>query len=277
MEHGVRTAEVRAVGVRNDGHRAGRRLGSAASRVTLPLLGFGIVITSWWAATAFLDIRPIVLPSPQSVLDELTQGADFLQEHAVVTLTESMIGYALTTVGGIIIGVIIANWRVMDQAASPWLVALNAIPKVALAPLLVVWLDFGIRSRVAMVMLMCFFPIVLATTTGFKSTPSELVELSRSLEAPRWRTFVKVRFPYALPQIFVGLKIAMPLAVVGAVIGEFRGTDGLGQIVVRSSAQADTALAFAAITVLSIMSVVLYYALVGIERFALPWVRATTS
>ena len=254
-----------------------RRQALAAGRLLLPILGLAIVLAAWWAVTTLLGIRPIILPAPQSVLDELVQRTDVLGKHAMVTLAESMTGFLITAVGGILIGAVIANWSVVDQTVSPWLVALNAVPKVALAPLLVVWLGFGMNSRVAMVMLMCFFPIVLAAATGLKSTPSELVELSRALEAPRWRTFVKVRFPYALPQIFVGLKVALPLAVVGAVIGEFRDNDGLGQIVVRSSALADTALAFAAIAVLSMMSVLLYYALVGVERLLLPWVKATTS
>lgn len=253
MDKGVQSPQATAA----VSERTGTRGLGAGSAVLLPLAGFLIVIAAWWLATALFGIRPVTLPPPQSVFTELVQRADFLIEHARVTLTETLIGFGITVVVGMLAGALIANSRLVDQMTSPWLVALNAVPKVALAPLLVVWLGFGMESRVAMVTLMCFFPIILATATGLRSTPAELSELARSLDAPRWRTFVKVRFPHALPQIFVGLKVAVPLAVVGAVIGEFRGSTGLGQIIVRASGMADTKLAFASIVVLSVMSVLL--------------------
>lgn len=257
--------------------RVGPRSNRATAAVLLPLVGLALVIAAWWMATDVFGVRPIIVPSPQSVLGELIDRPQFLAKHATVTLTQTLVGFSLMTVVGIVIGAAIANSMVVDQMVSPWLVALNAVPKVALAPLLVVWFGFGMGSRVAMVALLCFFPIVLATATGLKSTPSELVELSRSLDASRWQTFVKVRFPYALPQIFVGLKVAMPLAAVGSVVGEFRGNDGLGQVIVRATATLDTKLSFAAIVVVSAMSVMLYYALVLVERLVLPWVRETTG
>ena len=203
--------------------------------------------------------------------------ADFLLREAKVTLYQVLVGFLMTAAGGLAIGTAIANSHLVNRMVSPWLVALNATPKVALAPLLVVWLGFGSEQRIAMVVLMCFFPIVLATFAGLTSTPAELVELVRSLDATRWQLFVKVRYPYALPQIFVGLKVAVPLAVVGSVIGEFRGRGGLGQIIVQAPSSGDTALAFASIVVLSILSIVLYYTLVAVEHMLLPWIRAIAS
>lgn len=249
----------------------------AASRLALPLAGLAIVIAVWWAATILLDIRPIVLPPPPDVWEALVTRTDVLLREGWVTLYQVLIGFAMTVVGGVVIGTIIANSQIVDRTVSPWLVALNAIPKVALAPLLVVWLGFGAEQRIAMVILMCFFPVVLATFTGLTSTPAELAELARSLDASRWQAFVKVRLPYALPHIFVGLKVAMPLAVVGSVIGEFRGQGGLGQLVVQAPATGNSALAFASVAVLSIMSIVLYYGIVAAERLMLPWVRDTTG
>jgi NitT/TauT family transport system permease protein len=254
-----------------------RRYAAAASTAVLPTMGLGLVVLAWWGATVVFDLRPIVLPPPVDVWEVLVSRTDLLLREARVTLFQVVVGFLLTTVGGLLVGTLIANSRVLDKTVSPWLVALNALPKVALAPLLVVWLGFGREQRIAMVILMCFFPIVLATFVGLTTTPVELVELARSLDASRWRTFVKVRFPYALPQIFVGLKVAMPLAVVGSVIGEFRGRGGLGQIVVQAPASGGTDLAFAAIVVLSVMSIALYYAVVGAEWLLLPWVRATTA
>lgn len=273
MDYGIPVPSTPRTGL---GTRLRRGL-AASSGVVLPLLGLGLVLAAWYTATAFFGIRSVILPTPASVLDELVARPAYLAEHARVTLVQTLVGFGMTTAVGVAIGTVIAASRVVNRMTSPWLVALNAVPKVALAPLLVVWLGFEMESRVAMVILMCFFPIVLATTTGLTSTPNELSELARSLDAPRWRTFVTIRFPHALPQIFVGLKVAIPLAVVGSVIGEFRGNDGLGQVITRASAMADTKLAFAAIVVLSVMSVLLYYALVAVERLALPWVRNTTS
>ena len=161
---------------------------------------------------------------------------------------------------------------------QPLLVAFNAVPKVALAPLMLIWFGYGQTPILAMAFMVCFFPIVLSTATGLTSTPADLAELVRSMDASRLQTFVRVRLPAALPQIFVGLKVAMPLAVIGVVVGEMQyGESGLGTIIVQTSGQGDTATAFAAITLLAVVSIILYYALVAIERLTLPWVRATTS
>ncbi|GAA3335293.1 hypothetical protein GCM10020358_02980 [Amorphoplanes nipponensis] len=161
---------------------------------------------------------------------------------------------------------------------SPLLVAFNAVPKVALAPLVLIWFGYGRTPILAMAFMVCFFPIVLSTATGLTSTPADLAELVRSMDASRMQTFARVRLPAALPQIFVGLKVAMPLAVIGVVVGEMQyGESGLGTIIVQTSGQGDTATAFAAITLLALISIVLYYLLVVGERLALPWVRATTS
>jgi NitT/TauT family transport system permease protein len=151
-------------------------------------------------------------------------------------------------------------------------VALNAIPKIAIAPLLVIWMGFGQGPKVAMVVLICFFPIVISTATGLKSTPAEFVDLARSLAASQLQQFVKVRFPASLPYVFVGLKVAITLAVIGSVVGEFVGaTEGLGYVIVASGQNANTSLAFAAIVLLSLLSIVLFYALVLAERLLVPW------
>jgi NitT/TauT family transport system permease protein len=259
-------------------HLDRRRVLSYATPVLLPLTGLGLVLAAWWSATTFLEISSILLPAPLDVLSELIRLHSYLFEQGWVTLVQTLTGFGITVVAAFLIGAAIASSRVIDQTMTPWLVAFNAVPKVAFAPLLVVWLGITMQPRIAMVVLVCFFPIVLATATGLKSTPTELVELTRSLDASRLQTFIKVRLPYALPHIFVGLKVAMPLAVIGSVIGEFAGGRfGLGYVIQQAGGSGNTALAFAAIVILSIGSIALFYALVAIERLTVPWTRAITS
>jgi NitT/TauT family transport system permease protein len=161
---------------------------------------------------------------------------------------------------------------------APLLVAVNAVPKIAFGPLLVVAVGWGQKPILTMVFLLCFFPIVLSTATGLTTTPADFAELARSLNASWWQSFRKVRLPAALPQIFVGLKVAMPLAAIGAVIGEFYSDrPGLGYQILQYNGVGDTATAWAAIVLVAVMSILLYAALTLVERATLPWVKATTS
>jgi NitT/TauT family transport system permease protein len=242
------------------------------------VLGLAIVLAGWWGYAVAFDVNPVLLPTPPEVLDELIRLRERLFEQARVTLIEIVVGFVATAVIGIVVGTVIAHSRLVDMMVSPWLVALNAAPKVAFAPLLLVWLGHGISPRIAMVILIAFFPVILSTYAGLTSTPSDLVELARSMNSSRWRTFRKLRLPYAVPQIFVGLKVAMPLAAVGAVVGELNGgRTGLGYVIRAASNSGNTALAFAAIVVVSALGILLYYALSATERLVLPWVRATTA
>ena len=189
-----------------------------------------------------------------------------------MTLGETFVGMLVAIAIGVPIAMAIAYFKTLEQMVYPILIAVNSVPKVAIAPILVVWLGFGWTPKIVMVVLLCFFPIVLSTVSGLRSTPHELVDLARSLSANALQEFVKIRLRWALPQIFVGLKNAITLAVIGSVIAEFVGaTAGLGFVIVQSGASADTALAFAAMTLLAIMSIALFYLLVALEKWLLPW------
>lgn len=249
------------------------------SVVALPLLGVAVAIAMWWLLTSVLElVHPVVLPSPQAVLAAFTAAPDRLIANTALTAMETLVGFVLSAVAGVLIGLSLASSRVIERMFSPLLVAVNAVPKIALGPLLVVALGWGQKPILTMVFLLSFFPIVLSTATGLTSTPADLAELARSLDASRWQAFRKVRLPAALPQIFVGLKVAMPLAAIGAVIGEFQaGEGGLGYEIVQASGVGDSATAWAAIMLIAIVSILLYFGLVLIERWLLPWVRETTS
>jgi len=242
-----------------------------ASRL-LPLVALVAAIGLWWFLRWVFGWQSFVLPSPSEVARELWHQRSFLPREAWTTLAETLEGFAIAIAVGFALAVVIAYSRPLERSFYPLLVALNAVPKLALAPILVLWMGFGSGPKVVMVVLLCVFPIVLSTATGLKSTAAELDELVRSLTATELQAFTKVRFPAALPHIFVGLKVGISLAVIGAVIGEFVGaTHGLGYVIVASGQNADTTLAFSAIVLLAVMSVVLFYVLVALEALLVPW------
>lgn len=252
----------------------------SVSAVAWPVLGVVLTIALWWAVVEIFDVQTIILPSPLDVADSFGTYPDLLLATTWDTVRVTLIGFGLSIVIGVALGTAIAAWKPFERAFGPLLVALNAVPKVAIAPLMIAWFGFGTKPVLAMAFLLCFFPIVLSTATGLTSTPAELAELARSLDAGRVQTFLRVRVPAALPQIFVGLKLAMPLAVIGVAVGEMQSgavDEGLGTIIVQTAGQGDTATAFAALTLMAVVSIILYYAIVAIERLALPWVRGTTA
>ncbi|MEW2375597.1 ABC transporter permease [Micromonospora sp. NPDC047812] len=256
-----------------------RRSGVRPAAVGLPLLGAVITLAAWWLVTSGLElVHPVSLPPPQAVWQAMVAGSDVLLPALGVTTTMTVVGFLLSAVAGVLIGMALAGSRRVERMFAPLLVAVNAVPKIALGPLLVVSVGWGTKPILTMVFLLCFFPIVLSTATGLTTTPNDLAELARSLNASWWQAFRKVRFPAALPQMFVGLKVAMPLAAIGAVIGEFYSDKpGLGYQILQYNGVGDTATAWAAIVLIALMSILLYSALSLVERLALPWVRATTS
>jgi NitT/TauT family transport system permease protein len=235
-------------------------------------------IAGWWAATAAFDIPSLFLPNPLQVADAARTMPSYLAGQAWVTIIEVLAGFALAVATGLTAAALLATWRPIERALMPPLVALNAVPKVAVAPLFVLWLGFGPEPKIAMVWLVCVFPILLGALAGLTSTPTDLVELGRSLTSSRWRAFRKIRLPYALPQVFTGLKLSIQLAVIGAVVAEVTSpNEGLGALIVTSAAQADTPLAFAAIAILAGLNVTLFYTIAAAERLLLPWVKEVSA
>ena len=246
--------------------------------VGLPVAGAVGAVALWWAATAVFGIRSFFLPAPADIVTAFRAQPAYLLHEAGATLTETVVGFGLAVVAGVVLSVTLTVWRSLERATLPLLVALNSVPKVAVAPLLVVWLGFGPRPKIVLVVLICFFPIVVSTTAGLTSTPAELGELSRSLSASVPQAYLKIRLPWALPQVFVGLKVAISLAVIGAVVAEISNpSGGLGAVIVLSGMSFDTPLAFAAIVLLALLSTALFYLVVALERLLVPWARAITG
>ncbi|HRP47476.1 MAG: ABC transporter permease [Trueperaceae bacterium] len=239
---------------------------------SLPLIATALFVLLWWVVKQAYGWNDVILPSPGRVLGSLAKNSQLLTKHGLVTLQETVLGYGLAILIAVPLGVIIGYSWVVDKALSPILMGLNAVPKVAVAPLLIIWMGFGLEPKIAMVVLLSFFPIILGAASGIKATPDDLAEMMRSLDPSAAQMFLKLRLRAALPQIFVGLQVAIALAVIGAVIGEFAGaTKGLGYLITVSGGTADTALAFAALVILSVISIALYYIILGVERLLVPW------
>jgi NitT/TauT family transport system permease protein len=238
----------------------------------LPALTIAGLVIVWEIASRATALPAFILPAPSSIVAMGVEWRKHIPGHFAVTLYETLVGFALSIVVAVPIAVLIVSSRFLSNTIYPLLLVLQSVPKVAIAPLLLIWVGYGELPKILVVFLVCFFPIVLATAAGLTSVPPDMLDLVRSLSASTSQLFLKVRFPYAMPQIFVGLKVAITLAVIGAVIGEFVGSEkGLGYLILVSSSQVNTALAFASMILLSVMSIVLFYALEWLERLVVPW------
>lgn len=249
-----------------------------ASQVLLPMVGICAAIATWWFVTWFFEIRTYYLPTPAEVVESLVFNAEHLLAASWVTIYETSIGFAIGASAGLFIATALTISPILERAMLPLVIALNAIPKVALVPLLLLWLGYGHEPNVVMAALICFFPIMIAAMSGLTSTPTELGELARSLSASGWQRFVKVRVPWALPQVFVGLKLGITLALIGTVVAELRpSSEGLGAVITHARQNAATPRAFAVILLLMVISITMFYTVVLSERLLLPWARETSA
>lgn len=245
-----------------------RPYGAAIRRVVLPIAFVIAVFAAWEAAVRLSGVSSMIIVPPSAILGVLSEHYAILMQHALPTLTETVAGFALASVLGIVLGTLIASSEGMRQAIYPNMVLFQVIPKVALAPLFIVWLGIGTPSRLAFAVFIAFFPVAVSTAAGLAGTSPAALRLCRSLTATKWQTFVLVRFPYAVPYIFAGLKVGVTMAVIGIVVGEFvTAQAGLGYIVMFASSAAETALALAAVLLLCLVGVILY-GLVALGEYA---------
>lgn len=243
------------------------------SRVRQALLPAGVVmgvVVIWHALVVAFKVPTVVMPTPWAVLQVFERAAPLLLRNAVPTSLEVLLGFAISTACGILLAVLLASSSRVRQAIYPSVLFFQLIPKITLAPLFILWFGIGMSSRLAFIVFICFFPTVLAATTGLLSTPPEMLKLCRACSARTFDVLVHVRFPHAVPMIFSGLKISVTFAIVGVVVGEFISAQaGLGYLVLFASSQSDTPLALAAIAVLCAVGLALYGLVVWVERVAL--------
>lgn len=228
-----------------------------------PLTMLVILVLGWEVAVKVFDIPAYLLPAPSSVLQAGIDNASVLWKHTLVTLTETMIGFALSGVVGIALAVVMVAWPAAGRALYPILVASQVIPKVAVAPLAVVWIGTGVVTSSLIAFVMAFFPVVVNATQGFNAVDLGSRHLLRTMRASKWQEFRYLRFPTALPHIVTGLQLAIAFAIVGAIVGEFVGSnEGLGYLLIVTQGNLRTDLLFADLAVLTLMGLLLYY---GVE------------
>lgn len=231
-----------------------------------------VLLVLWDLLVRLFKIPPYLIPPPMAVIKQLGTDWSMLLQQSLPTLYATLGGFVASALIGVPIAMWIAYSRTVESFVYPLLVFSQSIPKVAVAPLFVVWFGFGIVPKVIAAFLLGFFPVVVSTVQGFKSVEPDVIDLARSMGAGPMKIFLKFRLPQALPAIFSGLKVSVTLAVVGAVVGEFVGSNsGLGFVLQRATGTFDLPLMFAALVVLSMMGVILFLIVELVERWLMPW------
>ena len=241
--------------------------GESAWRIGVAILAHVAVIVAWHLFVVLGEVPRFVMPTPHDTLLALIDPDYRWWPNIVVTATEIYGGYLLAVVTGVGAALLFTWSRVLEAVIMPVLVTFNMIPKVALGPLFIVWFSYGVVPNALIAFSIAFFPIVLTTARGLREVEPDLLDLVRSLRGSKWQIFVKIQLPGALPYIFSGMKVAAILAVAGAIVGEFLGSDkGLGYLMLQVQVTLDTAAMFMAVALISLLGVLLYGLVVLLER-----------
>lgn len=239
------------------------------------LLGAGSIVVAlgvWELAVRLLNVRPITMPPPSAVLLELGREWVWYLDHTYYTLLTTLGGFALSVVVGVGVAMLLVGSRTFEESVYPVIVALNSVPKVAVAPLFVIWMGTGYEPKIAMAFLIGVFAVLVDAAHGLRSVPQDVMDLGRVLKGSSLDFFLKVRLPCALPSILTGMKVAIALSLVGAIVGEFVASQrGLGYVILSAQGTFDTTRVFAAVLLLALLGLVLYGALAWAERRATPW------
>jgi NitT/TauT family transport system permease protein len=252
----------------------GYQIGRFLRSMIVPCLVLVAFVALWYLAVVAFDIKPYLLPTPLAVVQELSNSSDVLWSSLLVTAKEVIVGFLVSVIIAIPLGIALGELPALQRSLVPLLVIAQIIPKVALAPLMIVWFGLGIEAKVIFIVLLSFFPIIVNTMTGIASASVDFRKLAQSVGLGSFATLRKVTLPQALPSIFAGLKVAITLAVIGAVVAEFVASQsGLGFLILTAQGQVQTALLFAAILVLTVLGLLLYALISLIEWIVMPWNR----
>jgi NitT/TauT family transport system permease protein len=236
------------------------------------VLVLAALFVAWEASVRLFGVKPVILPAPSAIWAEFWSDPLWYLRHGWYTLLVTLGAFALALVVGVLLAVLIVESKIMEKTVYALIVGLNSVPKVAVAPLFVIWLGTGVEPKIAIGFLIAVFAIVIDAVLGLKSVPPDILDLAKSLRGGRLATLWRIRFPCALPSLFAGMKVAISLALVGAIVGEFVSSQrGLGYVILSAQGTFDTARVFAAIMVLAAMGVLLFWLVAWAERLAIPW------
>ena len=240
-----------------------------ARTIALVLLG---LIALWEALVHLFQVKAFLLPAPSLVISDIVSNPAFFARQSWYTTYITLVGFLIALGGGVALAIAIVSSKVLDKTFYTLLVATNSVPKVALAPLFVIWLGTGSAPKLAIAAIIAIFPIVINTTIGLRAIDSDMIDLAVSARASRRDIMMKIRFPNALPNLFAGAKIGISFALIGAIVGEFvAGEKGLGSVILTSQASFNSARAFAAILLLGVIGTVMFYIVEAVENWSLPW------
>ena len=248
--------------------------------VLAPLVTLAIILALWSAATGPGGLPSYLLPRPLSVAEAAWTGlvGGEFWPHIAYTLTATLSGYALGSVSAVLVGIMVAESRNFERFVFPYVVAIQAMPKVALAPLILVWFGFGLASKVVLVALICFFPLLVNTISGIRRTDPELIAMARSFSRPGWWIFLHVKLPAAAGSIFAGLEIGIVLALIGAIVGEFIASErGVGYLIGSATVNMNVSVMFAGVFILAVFGVVGSRLVRWVEGRVVFWERAPTD
>jgi putative hydroxymethylpyrimidine transport system permease protein len=247
---------------------------SAGMQWVIPAMLLVCGAVAWEVIVRLRDTPAWLLPPPSAIAMSLVDDRSMLMHHALATAQAALIGFGIAFLVGVGSAIAITSTRILERSLYPVIIATNAIPVIAIAPLLLIWFGYGLTPKIIVVALICFFPIAVNTIDGLRSVDREMVNLLRSLGASRWATFRLVRFPSSLPFLFSGTRIAAAVSVIGALVAEWVGSSaGLGYLMIRSASQFLTDRVFAAIFVAALMGIAMFVAVALLERWLLPWRR----
>lgn len=243
---------------------------------TRELRAIGLVILTtllvWEIGVMVFRPPPILLPPPSTIIMEFALAPAYFLKHSGITLYTTVLGFFLSIVLGLTLAIGIVHSRLVERTVYTLLVALNSVPKVALAPLFVIWMGTGLEPKIAIALMLALFSVVIDTVLGLRSVDPEMINLARASRASTLSILRKIRLPNALPSIFAGLKVAISFALVGAIVGEFvAGAEGLGHAILIAQGQFDTPRVFVCLFLLGVMGTILFYTVEFAERVALPW------